>query len=337
MKQTIRAAIGLAVFGSAVVALSAIGTQDTNAAEYELRLGHDQPISSNYQGPLEEFAKEVADKTKDKVEIKIFPGAQLGSETAMLEGLEVGNIDMSVSAAANASTYVPALNLFSAGYLFDDVAHFKKVLEDPQFEADIDKKIEAAAPGFRRVATITAGLRNVYNNRGPIKTLSDLDGLKMRVMASPIESQVWGGLGALPLAMPMGDVYTGMQTGLLQAGENAASNYVGLKHYEVAPYYSLTGHEWLICFVLVSDATWNKLPGDIQKAILDAGKGLSGFSVDFTVANDAKALKSVTDSGAVKVNDVDTEPFKAQLQPLQDEVAKKFDAGDILKRIRALE
>lgn len=337
MKQTIRAAIGLSVFGGAVLGLSLFGVQDINAAEFELRLGHDQPVSSNYQGALEEFARQIAENTEDKVEITIFPGAQLGSETAMLEGLEVGNIDMSVSAAANASTYIPALNLFSAGYLFDDVAHFKKVLEDPQFEAALDEKIEAAAPGFRRVATITAGLRNVYNNKGPIKTLSDLDGLKMRVMASPIESQVWGGLGALPLAMPMGDVYTGMQTGLLQAGENAASNYVGLKHYEVAPYYSLTGHEWLICFVLVSDATWNKLPGDVQTAILDAGDGLSGFSVDYTVANDAKALTSVSDNGAVKVNEVDTAPFKAQLQPLQDEVAKTFDAGEILKRIRALE
>ena len=337
MKHRLRMGVALAVLHSAALGLSVFAVQNASAAEFELRLGHDQPVSSNYQGALEAFAKDVAEKTDNKVEIKLFPGAQLGSETAMLEGLEVGNIDMSVSAAANASTYVPALNMFSAGYLFNDAAHFKKVLLDPEFEAALDKKLEAAAPGFRRVATITAGLRNVYNNKGPVKTLADVEGLKMRVMASPIESQVWGGLGALPLAMPMGDVYTGMQTGLLQAGENAASNYVGLKHYEVAPYYSMTGHEWLICFVLVSDATWNKLPEDIQKAVLDAGNGLSGFSVDFTVENDAKALKSVSDGGTVKVNEVDTAPFKAKLQSLQDEVAEKFDAGEILKRIRDLE
>ncbi len=128
MKRTIRAGIGLVVFGSFTLGFSFIGVHDTDAAEFELRLGHDQPVSSNYQGALEEFAREVAGKTNDKVEIKIFPGAQLGSETAMLEGLEVGNIDMSVSAAANASTYVSALNMFSAGYLFDDVAHFNNVL-----------------------------------------------------------------------------------------------------------------------------------------------------------------------------------------------------------------
>ena len=337
MKQTFRAAIGLAVFGGVALGLSLHGVHGANAAEFELRLGHDQPVSSNYQGTLEEFAKQVAEKTNGKVEIKIFPGAQLGSETAMLEGLEVGNIDMSVSAAANASTYVPALNIFSAGYLFDDAEHFKKVLADPQFEAAIDSRIETAAPGFRRVATISGGLRNVYNNKGPIKTLADIQGLKMRVMASPIESQVWGGLGALPLAMPMGDLYTGMQTGLLQAGENAASNYVGLKHYEVAPYYSLTGHEWLVCFVFVSDAAWTKLPEDVRQIILDAGKDLAGYSVDFTVGNDAKELKTVSGNGTVKVNEVDTAPFKAELQPLQNEVADKFDAGDILKRIRDLE
>jgi tripartite ATP-independent transporter DctP family solute receptor len=337
MKQTGRAAFALAVFSSGAVALSVLNIPIASAAEFELRLGHDQPVSSNYQGALERFAKEVAEKTGDRVEIDIFPGAQLGSESAMLEGLEVGNIDMSVSAAANASTYVPAFNIFSAGYLFDDADHFKKVLADPQFEAAIDEKIEAASPGFRRVATITAGLRNVYNNRGPIETLADLQGLKMRVMASPIEAQVWGGLGALPLAMPMGDVYTGMQTGLLAAGENAASNYVGLKHYEVAPYYSLTGHQWLICFVLVSDITWNRLPEDVQQEILAAGDALSGFSVDYTVQNDAEALESVSNGGPVKLNEVETAPFKAQLQPLQDEVAETFDAGEILKRIRELE
>lgn len=307
------------------------------AAEYDLRLGHDQPESSNYQGTLEEFAARVEEQTDGQVAIQIFPGAQLGSETAMLEGLEVGNIDMSVSAAANASTYVSSLGVFSVGYLFDDKEHFKKVLADPEFEAMIDERIDAASPGFKRVATITAGLRNVYNNQGPIESMTDVEGLKMRVMASPVESEVWGGLGALPLAMPMGDVYTGMQTGLLQAGENAASNYVGLKHYEVAPYYSLTGHQWLICFVLVSDATWAKLPEDVQATILEIGADISGFSVDYTVENDAEALQSVVESGDAQVNELDTEPFKAELEPLQEEVAGEMEATPILERIRALQ
>jgi len=322
---------------SAALAFALGLSSPSGAAEFELRLGHDQAVASNYQGPLEEFAKRVNEQTNGRVEIQIFPGAQLGGETAMLEGLEVGNIDMSVSAAANASTYVPSLGVFSVGYLFDDKDHFKKVLADKRFEQLIDEKIGAATPGFRRVATITAGLRNVYNSRGPVETMADLGGLKMRVMASPVESEVWGDLGALPLAMPMGEVYTGMQTGLLQAGENAASNYVSLKHYEVAPYYSLTGHQWLICFVLVSDVTWNRLPEDIQKKIMGVGNDISGFSVDFTAKNDATALKSVVDDGKAKVNEVETAPFKKELLPLQDEVAEKMDSTEILARIRELQ
>jgi len=318
-------------------ALGTFFAASAQTAEITVRLGHDQPITSTYHGTVLHFAERLAEETDGKVDLKIFPGGQLGGETAMLEGLEAGNVEVSISAAANASTYVPSLGIFSVGYLFADKDHFIRTLEDPEFEKLIDAKIEAADTGFRRIATITAGLRNVYSNKGPVTTIADLKGQKMRVMASPIESQVWGDLGALPLAMPMGDVYTGMQTGLLSAAENAAGNYAGTKHFEVAPYYSMTGHQWLICFIFVSDRTWNKLPADVQEAMLKAGAELPAYSVNFAVENDAKELQKIVKAHDVKVNEVDAAPFMKHLAPLQDSVAEDLGMTPVLKRIRALQ
>lgn len=307
------------------------------AAEIEIKLGHDQPITSTYHGVVLHFAERLAEETDGRVELKIFPGGQLGSETAMLEGLEAGNVEIAISAAANASTYVPSFGIFSVGYLFADKDHFVRTLQDEEFNRLVDAQIEEADTGFRRIATITAGLRNVYSNQGPVLSIADIKGQKMRVMASPIESEVWSALGALPLAMPMGEVYTGMQTGLLQAAENAAGNYAGTKHYEVAPYYSLTGHQWLICFIFASDRTWNKLPADVQDAILKVGKELPAFGVDFAVQNDAKELQAIVAAHDVKVNEVDAAPFMTHLAPLQNDVAGRMGVMPILERIRALQ
>lgn len=328
---TARSAIAIAA-----TALLFAGT-NAYAADLVLKLGHDQPTTSTYHGTVLHFAERLREETDGQVDLEIFPGGQLGSETTMLEGLEVGNVEISIAAAANASTYVPSFGIFSVGYLFADKDHFIRTITDDQFSALVDAEIEAADTGFTRIATITAGLRNFYDSESPVHTVEDLEGRKIRVMASPIESQVWGGLGALPLAMPMGEVYTGMQTGLLQSAENAAGNYAGMKHYEVAPYYSLTGHQWLICFIFASDDTWEKLPEDVQTTVLELGKEISAYSVEFAVSNDQKELDAIVEAYDVKVNEVDKAPFMAKLAPLQDSVAERMNVTPILERIRALQ
>jgi tripartite ATP-independent transporter DctP family solute receptor len=306
-------------------------------AQQTLRFGHDQPTAHGYQEAGVYLKKRLAEKTGGAYDVRVFPGAQLGNEMAMLDTVISGNLDMSIAAAANASTFVPELGMFSVSYIFADLDHFKRALNDAEFNRLVDAKIAARKVGFRRVATFTAGVRNVYNNQGPIKSVQDLSGLKMRVMASPIESKVWGRLGAKPVAIPFGDVYTGMQTGLVQGAENAAAVYGSNRHYEVAPFYSMTGHQWLIAFLFVSDVTWEKLPADVRSAITEIGKEMTDHVVDFVVESDAKFVGEMKSKFGVKVNVVDTGPFVKRLAPLQDEVAKELGMEAILARIRALQ
>ena len=306
-------------------------------AQKTLRFAHDQPTAHGYHEAGLYLKKRLAEKTGGAYDVRVFPGAQLGNEMAMLDTVISGNLDMSIAAAANASTFLPELGMFSVSYIFADLDHFKRVLNDAEFNRLVDEKIAARKVGFRRVASFTAGVRNVYNNQRPIKSVEDLSGLKMRVMASPIESKVWKRLGTKPVAIPFGDVYTGMQTGLVQSAENAAAVYGSNKHYEVAPYYSMTGHQWLIAYLFVSDATWEKLPADVRSAITDIGKEMTNHIVDFVVQSDAKFVDDLKSKYGVKVNAVDTGPFVKRLAPLQDEVAKELGMEAVLARIRALQ
>ncbi len=331
MKRLSIAGLTATIFGAAI-AMSAISGQ---AAEI-IRFGHDQQKSHAYQVGGDTLAERLKAATNGEYEVRVFPGAQLGHEMAMLDSVIAGNLDMSVAAASNAATFLPFLGMFSVSYLFESQDHFKKALNDDKFAEIVDARIADAKVGFRRVGWFTAGVRNVYNNKGPVKTVDDIQNMKLRVMASPIESKVWGTVGAKPMAIPFGDVYTGMQTGLVEAAENAAAVYGANKHYEVAPYYSLTGHQWLIAFIFVSDKTWADLPADIQTKILAIGKEMTNDVVDHAINTDAKFVEDLQKQYEVKVNEVDKGPFIQRLSPLQDEVAAELGMEAALARIREL-
>ncbi len=320
----------------AILALTLTASGGALAQETVLRLGHDQVTAHTYQATTEFFAQRVAELTNGEVEIRIFPGATLGTETSMLQEVISGNLDLSLSTTANASSFVPSFGILSVSYLFSDGEHFKRAIVDEEVNAALDAMIEEQSPGFIRVATITPGARSVYNTFGPIESLDDVEGKKMRVMASPVESTVWGALGTLPIAIPFGDVYTGMQTGLVDAAENSPGSYVLNKHYEVAPYFSLTEHQWPMSLIFMGETSWAGLSEAHQEAIVQAGKETAAFGVDNAIAGDNALLAEMTEKYGVKVNRLDTAPFVEQLAPLQDETAAALGAEAILARIREL-
>jgi len=327
---------GAVVGALALAAGLSLGGGAGAASQEVLRLGHDQPTAHGYQEAGNFLNERFQEATGGAHEVRIFPGAQLGNEMAMLDEVLAGNLDMSIAAAANAATFVPELGMFSVSYLFSGPDHFKRVLNDAQFNAMIDEIIASKELGMRRIATFTAGARNVYNNKGPVATVEDLGNMKMRVMASPIESQVWTQLGTLPVSIPFGDVYTGMQTGLVEGAENAAAVYASNKHYEVAPYYSLTGHQWLIAFMFMNEDAYQALPEEGRAALDQAGQDMTDHVIDFVIESDAQFVEEMKEKYGVQVNEVDTGPFVERLGPLQDEVAGELGMEEVVARIREL-
>ncbi|MBL8703531.1 MAG: TRAP transporter substrate-binding protein [Rhodospirillales bacterium] len=331
-----RSLLAATALGLAIGLLAPGATPAVAQEKVTLRLGHDQVTGHTYQRTTLQFAKRIAEETNNEVTIRVMPGAQLGTETGMLDGLKSGNINLSVSTTANASSFIKKYGILSVSYLFTDEKHFARVLNDPQFLKMFDDMTAEAKPGFRRAGLITPGARHYYSNKGPVASIDDLKQIKMRVMASPVESKVWSALGTSPLAIPFGELYTGMQTGLVQAAENSPGSYGLNKHYEVASYFSLTGHQWPISGIFISDITWNKLSDKHKAAFTKVAGEISAFAVKDAVESDAQVLADMQTKNGVKVNKVDTAPFVAKLSALQDEVAKDLGTTEMLARIRAL-
>lgn len=325
------------LMASAAVATVALAAGAVHAQEVTLRLGHDQVTDHTYHATAEYFAQRVNELSDGEITVQVFPGGTLGTETSMLGEVIDGNLDISVSTTANASSFVQPFGILSVSYLFADGDHFRRALTDETFNALIDEMIEAEDPGFVRVATMTPGARSVYTNVGPLASLEELSGVKMRVMASPVESQVWGTLGTLPLAIPFGEVYTGMQTGLIEAAENSPGSYILNRHHEVAPYFSLTEHQWPISLIFMNQDRFEGLSSEHQEAILEAGRDTAAFSVDDAIAGDDALLEAMEAEHGVTVTRVDTGPFVEALRPLQDETAEQLGTQALLERVRELQ
>ncbi|WGF89756.1 TRAP transporter substrate-binding protein [Marinivivus vitaminiproducens] len=321
-------------YGAAMACMIALSSP--GLAQTTLRMGHDQPDVHGYQEVGNFFNERFRQEMQGEYDVRIFPGAQLGNEMAMLDSVVAGNLDMSIASAANASTFLPELGLFSVGYIFSDVDHFRRVLNDEAFNAMIDDIVASKDLGIRRLATFTAGVRNLYNTEGPVTSPDDISQMKMRVMASPVETRVWTDLGTLPVSIPFGDVYTGMQTGLVQGAENAAAVYASNKHYEVAPFYSLTGHQWLVAFLFINEDRFESFPPDVQEHILAIGKAASDHVLDYVLESDADFIAKMQAEYGVKVNEVDSGPFVERLGSTQDDVAADLGVEPLLARIREL-
>ena len=189
--------------------------------------------------------------------------------------------------------------------------------------------------GFRPLAICTPGLRNFYTKKGKLTTPEQLKGLNIRVMAAPIEARIWKRVGCNPVSIPTGEVYTGLQTGLLDAAEHELAAYYSHSIYEVAPFYSNTGHQWTGALLFISDKTWNKLPDDMKKALKQAAKEFAVYEVDYVINTmDNKIKNELKDK--VTFYEVDKDAFRKVLVPLQDEVAAEYNVTDMLELIRKL-
>jgi tripartite ATP-independent transporter DctP family solute receptor len=275
----------------------------------------------------------TAEKTGGKIEIQIFPAAQLGAEVAMIEGIRLGSVDGAVIHVANASTVVPELALFSVSYLFKDMDHFERVVNDPKFQARIESLVADKKLGLKVIGYYSAGVRNLYTRKGPAQSPDDLKGTKVRVMNNPIEAKIWSAIGTIPTPMNFGEVYQSLQTGVLDAAENSLSVIESNRHYEAAKTILLTEHQRSLSLLFMSERKFNSLPADQQKAILDAGREASVIQRKRDAELNVEAVERMKQKGTQFIVP-DRAKFAALIQPIQDEVAQSMKLTDVLELVR---
>jgi tripartite ATP-independent transporter DctP family solute receptor len=330
-----RSGFGWLVVLLVTVALVGAGSPTVaGAAEITLRAGHDQPPKSMYDEGHQYFARKMAERTNGRVQVQVFPAAQLGSEVVMVEGLRMGSIDIVNAHVANLATVVPELALFSVSYLFKDLAHMERLVNDPKFQQRIAQIVEGKNLGIKVIGYYASGVRSLYNRKAPVRTPDDLKGMKIRVMANPVEAKIWKTFGAIPTPMATGEVYSALQSGTIDGGENSPSVIESFKYYEGAPYVVLTEHQRSIALLMINEKKLNGLPPDIQKILLETAKEASDYERKRDAELNAEAIERMKAKGA-KINEPDRAKFAALAGPIQDEVARDMKMEDVLAMVRA--
>lgn len=310
-------------------------------AAVTLRMGSEEPFSKPprvaAQYGLDWLAENAGPRTNGEVKVRVSGNAALGPEKELLKSVSAGIIDACVASPGNAAALVPEMQLFSASYLFSGFDHALKVLENDAFFDRMQQIVRDRKLGMQLAAVSLTGSRNLYNRVRPVKSVDDLDGMKMRVMNSPTESRVWSALGTLPATVPAPEIYSALQSGVVDAGESSVSAIVASKYYEVAPNISLTHHQFNLMFYFISDKALSKVPEGSRAALMDAFREAGMVQARAAVDLQERSLQFLKERPNVSVTDVELAPFRQRLLPMQDEVAARLKVEDLLKVIRDAE
>lgn len=305
------------------------------AQNRQFSFAYDQPNTTAYGVAAKIFDAKLKELSGGKFSINEFPGAQLGQEPQMLEKMRAGDIDFIITSTANAASVSPEAGVFSMHYIFRDQAHLMHVIADPAVSQAFRDMIADTVKGGHVLGLMTMGMRSMYSKK-EIHSVADMKGQKVRVQATKTEDTHFPAYGAQTVHMPFGEVYTSLQTGVVNIAENGVNVYLANKHYEVAPVLSMTEHEANNNCIWVSDKTWNSLADEQKKWVQAAADEVSKLEP-------AKALQLEKDSavklqkmGVKIVENVDKTGFMADAKPIQDSLAKELGphAVKILELVR---
>jgi tripartite ATP-independent transporter DctP family solute receptor len=297
------------------------------------KFAYDQPVTTGYGIAGNIFADKLKELSKGTMLIDQYPGAQLGQEPQVLQLMKSGDIEFCISASANAATLSPQAGVMSLHFLFRSEDHLKKAIADPAVVKAVREMIDETVQGAHVLAIITLGLRNIYSKR-EVKKIEDIKGMKVRVQATPTEDTMFPAYGAQIVHMPFGNVYTSLQTGVVDAAENGVNVYLVNKHYEVAPVLSMTEHEANNNLIWISDKLWSSLTAEqkgwVQAAADEVAKVQPGKAFELEHQSATK-LKSI---GVKVVTDVDKSGFIKVAQPYLEKMAR--DLGPHAAKIQQL-
>lgn len=286
-------------------------------------LGHDEPHDTGYGYFSDQFNAKLKDVSGGRFSIHEFFGAQLGQEPEMAQKVRTGDIDFVINSTANTATVVPQAGVFSLHFVFRDENHLSKSMLDPQVNALFIEMISKNTTGARSLGLMTLGFRKFYS-KNEIHSVADVKGRKVRVQATATEDRFFSAYGAIPVHMPIGQVYTSLETGLVDIAENGADIYRAQKHYEVAPVLSASDHEANNNHLWVSDKAWNSMNSQEQGWVVEAFGYARGMEVPKALEYDHAAIESLKKMGVEFFPNVDRKSFMDIAVPIQDEQAKKL-------------
>jgi tripartite ATP-independent transporter DctP family solute receptor len=302
-------------------------------AKTTLKLATVTPDHHAYTRGAQEFARLVEEGTGGDVLIKVYGGGQLGKgERELLEGLQLGTIDLAVTATGPVSNFNEDMGVVDLPFLFTGNEQVDKVLDGPIGRSLLDGLEKADIKGL---AFFENGFRNFTNSKRPLTKPEDFVGLKFRTMENPVHLASVRQLGAQAVPMSWGEVYTSLQTGVIDGQENPVAIVYAFKLSEVQKYLSLTGHFYSPAPLSMSLKKFNALKPEYQQVVLDAALKAAAYERNLIRDNEAKQLAALKEQGMV-VSEVDKAAFVEAMAPVYEQFGKKYPGWQaVLEQIRA--
>ena len=294
-----------------------------SAQNRQFSFAYDQPNTTAYGIAGNIFDAKLKELSGGKFSINQFPGAQLGQEPQMLQKMRAGDIDFVITSTANASTLAPQAGVFSLHFIFRDQGHLTRTLADPAVSTAFKAMVKESVQGGQVLGLMTMGMRNMYSKK-EVKSVDDVKGQKVRVQATKTEDTHFPAYGAQTVHMPFGEVYTSLQTGVVNIAENGVNVYLANKHYEVAPILSITEHEANNNCIWFSDKTWNSLTDEQKKWVQAAADEVSKVEPAKALQLEKDSAERLKKIGVKVVENVDKTGFAKAAKPVQDDLAKEL-------------
>jgi tripartite ATP-independent transporter DctP family solute receptor len=291
-----------------------------------------QPPDYPTVAATENLGKKLAAATNGRLSIQIYPSAQLGGEKETIEQTQIGAIQMLRVSAGALGPIVDDVNVVNMPFLFKNIEHSEKMMDGPIGQDLLDRVSANANANLVALCWMNSGARSIYNTRKPIRTVQDVKGLKIRVIGNPIFIDMMNALGGNGVAMGYDQVFSALQTGVIDGAENNPPSYVFSNHYTAAKYYSLTQHLVIPEVLVFSKRAWTNLSTDDQTLIKKFAREAQMEERELWKAYEREAMEKAKAAGSEIIEIADKAPFQKAVKPVWDKYGPKYQ--DMIKRIQ---
>lgn len=296
-----------------------------------MNLAFTPPADSHYGDAARAFAETIAERSDGAFEIALRPAGALGGERDVIEGMQIGTVELTISSTGPIGNFVPEVYALDFPFLFDDYASAHAVLD-----GEIGQELLASFQphGIVGLAWAENGFRHITNSVRPIREPADLAGLKLRTMENEVHIAAFRAAGAAPTPMSWTEVLTSLQQGTIDGQENPIPIVTANNMWEIQDNITLTGHVYSPAVVAMSQVHWDGLTEEQQGWFVEAAQAAAAASRQTVAANEESGIALMRENGMEVIDGIDKAAFAAAVQPAYDEFADRY-APELIARIRA--
>ena len=293
-----------------------------------------QPAGYPTVAATENLGKKLAEATNGRLSVQMYPSMQLGGEKETIEQTQIGAIQLLRVSAGTMGPIVDDINVVNMPFLFKSIAHSEKMMDGPIGQELLDKITASPNANLVALCWMNSGARSLYNSKHPIKSIENVKGLKFRVIGNPIFIEMMNSLGGNGVAMGYDQVFSALQTGVIDGAENNPPSYVFSNHYTAAKYYSLTEHLVIPEVLVFSKRAWANLSADDQNLLKKFAREAQLEQRELWKKYEQLAMDKAKAAGSEITEINDKTPFQKAVKPVWDKYGPKYQ--DMINRIQAI-